>query len=277
MAAVPPRGDGARQNQPAGRETVDAASIRPHLLECGYRSTLIRSDFAFGDGQRASLVAFAYPPADARSACVAVLDGCEDSGETVLACRGLGAPIVFVCEPDRLHWWSQDAVGPRPIQRIAASDVPRFFQEHGAEFRPDRVYRAKTWARFDKEFQLSFVDRGLMPLIEGQIGQALQDLIERNVAALKSNLRWKDIDSEQRHGLLQTVFGLVSAKILRERLHSVRMAGYAGHGHSGTKNYPVHLAVALIFRLNLSPNLFLASSLRVTRVVRVGDYGERLR
>ena len=56
-----------------------------------------------------------------------------------------------------------------------------------------------------------------MPLIEGQIGQALQDLIERNVAALKSNLRWKDIDSEQGHWLLQTVFGLVSAKILRDK------------------------------------------------------------
>ncbi len=196
---------------------MDAASIRPHLLDCGYRPALIRSDFAFGDGQTASLVAFAYPPADARSACVAVLDGCEDSRETVLACQGLGTPLVFVCGPDSLHWWSQDAAGPRPIQRIAAPDVPRFFQKHGADFRPDRVYRAKTWARFDKEFQLSFVDRGLMPLIEGQIGQALQDLIERNVAALKSNLRWKDIDSQQGHWLLQTVFGLVSAKILRDK------------------------------------------------------------
>lgn len=196
---------------------MDAASIRPYLLNCGYRPALIRSDFAFGDGQTAGLVAFAYPPADARSACVAVLDGCEDSRETVLACQGLGTPVVFVCERESLHWWSQSATGPRPIQRIAAPDVPRFFQKHGADFRPDRVYRAKTWARFDKEFQLSFVDRGLMPLIEGQIGRALQDLIERNVAALKSNLRWKSIDSQQGQWLLQTVFGLVSAKILRDK------------------------------------------------------------
>lgn len=196
---------------------MDAASIKPHLLDCGYRPALIRSNFAFGDGQTASLVAFAYPPADARSACVAVLDGCEDSRETVMACQGLGTPLVFVCGPDSLHWWSQDAAGPRPIQRIAARDVPRFFQGHGADFRPERVYRAKTWARFDKEFQLSFVDRGLMPMIESQIGRALQDLIERNVAALKSNLRWKNIDSKQGHWLLQTVFGLVSAKILRDK------------------------------------------------------------
>lgn len=196
---------------------MDAASIRPHLLDCGYRPALIRSGFEFGDGQTASLVAFAYPPADARSACIAVLDGCEDSRETVLACQGLGTPLVFVCGPESLHWWSQDAAGPRSIQRIAAPDVPQFFQKHGSDFRPDRVYRAKTWARFDKEFQLSFVDRGLMPLIEGQIGRALQDLIERNVAALKSNLQWKSIDSEQGHWLLQNVFGLVSAKILRDK------------------------------------------------------------
>ena len=56
-----------------------------------------------------------------------------------------------------------------------------------------------------------------MPLIEGQIGQALQDLIERNVAALKSNLRWKDIDSEQGHWLLQTVFGLSRPKSYETR------------------------------------------------------------
>lgn len=196
---------------------MDAASIRPYLLDCGYRPALIRTDVTFGSVQTANLVAFAYPPPDARSACVAVLDGCEDSRATVLACQPLGTPIVFVCGPDSLHWWSQDTAGPRPIQRVPAPDVPRFFQKRGAEFRPERVYRAKTWARFDKAFQLSFVDRGLMPLIEGQIGQALQDLIERNVAALKSNLRWKDIDSEQGHWLLQTVFGLVSAKILRDK------------------------------------------------------------
>ncbi|TVS16562.1 MAG: SAM-dependent DNA methyltransferase, partial [Planctomycetaceae bacterium] len=196
---------------------MDAASIRPYLLKCGYRPTLIRSHVAFGDGQTVSLVAFAYPPADARSACIAVLDGCEDAHKAVLACQGVGTPIVFSCGLDSLDWWSQDTAGPRPIRKIAARDVPQFFHKHAAEFRPERVYRAKTWARFDKEFQLSFVDRGLMPLIEGQFGQALQDLIERNVAALKSNLRWHDIDHEQGHWLLQTVFGLISAKILRDK------------------------------------------------------------
>lgn len=134
---------------------MDAASIRRYLLHCGYRSTLIRSGFEYGYGQRASLVAFAHLPADARSACIAVLDGYEASRDAVLACQPLGTPIVFVCGSDSLHWWSQDATGARPIGRIPASDVPRFFQERGDDFQPNRVYRAKTWARFDREFQRS--------------------------------------------------------------------------------------------------------------------------
>ncbi|MDZ7619152.1 MAG: hypothetical protein U1E05_19300, partial [Patescibacteria group bacterium] len=164
---------------------MDAVSIRRHLVQCGYRPALIRSGVELAGGHSADLVAFAHSPADARSACIAVLQNREPSDEVVRACQPLGAPIVFLCDSERLQWWSQDATGPRAIRTIAASEAPRFFQEHREDFQPNRVYRAKTWARFDKDFQLSFVDCGLMGLVEGQIGQSLQELIERNVTALK--------------------------------------------------------------------------------------------
>ncbi len=58
---------------------------------------------------------------------------------------------------------------------------------------------------------------GLMPLVEEQVGRSLGELIERNVSGLKDRLAWGEITDEQGHWLLQTVFWLVSAKILRDK------------------------------------------------------------
>lgn len=84
-------------------------------------------------------------------------------------------------------------------------------------FSPGAVYRAKTWGRFRPEYQLSFVDLGLMPLVEEEVGKSLGTLIERNVAELKTHLNWGEVTDEQGHWLLQTVFWLVSGKILRDK------------------------------------------------------------
>lgn len=84
------------------------------------------------------------------------------------------------------------------------------------------MYRAKTWGRFQTEYQLSFVDLGLMPLVEAEVGQSLSRLIERNVTDLKRSLGWKEVDAEEGHWLLKTVFWLVSGKIL----HDKQVAGF---------------------------------------------------
>ena len=56
-----------------------------------------------------------------------------------------------------------------------------------------------------------------MPLVEEQVGKSLGRLIERNVSELKRRLGWEEVTGEQGHWLLQTVFWLVSAKILRDK------------------------------------------------------------
>ncbi len=124
---------------------------------------------------------------------------------------------MFVCFQDSLQWWKQGAKLAEYRESIPASDVERFFQDHHHEFSPDRIYRAKTRGRFETAYQLSFVDLGLMPLVEEQVGKLLGSLIERNVSGLKSRLGWEEVTDEQGHWLLQTVFWLVSAKILRDK------------------------------------------------------------
>jgi hypothetical protein len=197
---------------------LKAAMLRQYLQGCGYRSSLLLSGFAISENLTVPLAAFAQSPADARSACIAVLDADESSGDLVESFRPLAAPVVFVCTRHGLEWWQQGSDHPKRIgPAVPPIDVPRFFEAHGGDFAPDAVYRAKTWGRFDREFQLSFVDIGLMPLIEGQIGEALQNLILRNVQRLKSLLGWETLSEKQGHWLLKAVFWLVSAKILRDK------------------------------------------------------------
>jgi hypothetical protein len=61
------------------------------------------------------------------------------------------------------------------------------------------------------------VDLGLLPLVEEQVGKLLGKLVERSVAELKTCIGWGDVTDEQGHWLLQTVFWLVSGKILRDK------------------------------------------------------------
>src|ERR1700730_6743278 len=200
-----------------GAALLTPSSIKAPLRECGHRPDLLRTDFLFGEGQTVPLVAFAQSPADSRSACVAVLSETSGSRAAVEACRPLGTPLVFVCFQDTLQWWKQGARSPEYRESIPAINIERFFADNQGTFKPDAVYRAKTWGRFRPEYQLSFVDLGLLPLVEEQVGKSLGKLVERSVAELKSSIGWGDVTDEQGHWLLQTVFWLVSGKILRDK------------------------------------------------------------
>lgn len=135
----------------------------------------------------------------------------------VEACRPLGTPIVFVCYRDTLQWWKQGTASAEWLESIPFDRVEPFFQSHQDDFSPEAVYRAKTLGRVRNEYQLSFVDLGLMPLVEEEVGEALSRLIEQNVSELKNRLGWREVTDEQGHWLLKSVFWLVSAKILRDK------------------------------------------------------------
>jgi len=199
-------------------ETLSSARVKPFLLDFGYEESLIQSNFGFGEGQSASLVAFAQEPIDARTACIAVINASIASPELVARYRPLAAPIVLVCSQMGLEWWKQAEGRPvRQIPPIPATKVEEFFKSHADDFTPDAVYRAKTWGRFVEAHQLSFVDLALMPVVEQEIGKELERLIVRNVRRLKTLLGWDSITDAQGQWLLKTVFWIVSAKILRDK------------------------------------------------------------
>ncbi len=196
---------------------IQPQAIKAPLIACGYRPDLLRTDFQFGSGQTAPIVGFAQAPADSRSACIAVTSAVSDPHLAALNCRSLGAPIVFVCAGNMLQWWKQGSKSPEFLESIPVADVAQFFDRRKNEFSPDVVYRAKTWGRFKTEYQLSFVDLGLMPLVEEEVGRSLESLIERNVSDLEERLGRANISPTTGHWLLQTIFWLVSGKILHDK------------------------------------------------------------
>lgn len=195
-------------------------ALKPFLEECGYIPSLLVSDYRFGtaDGvQAAPLAAFAHQPADVRPVCAAAISPPGDPEAAVIALRELGAPVVFVCREEQLQWWRQGTKAPQHLETLTRSDLPGFFQEHQQDFAPEVIYRAKTRGRFVSGEQLAFVDAGLMPLVEGEIGQALSGLVERVVNDLLGHLKPPKITATFGQRLFQSVFWLLAAKFLRDK------------------------------------------------------------
>jgi type I restriction-modification system DNA methylase subunit len=201
----------------SSQNDIIVANLRPYLRDCGYSASQMVTNVEVAQGRRIPLAAFAQSPHDSRSACIAVIDGLSDPEAAVVGCRGLGAPIVFTYLPDQWQFWKQSAPRPQFLRRILEGELPNFFHQQKKELAPESIYRAKTWARFDRSYQLEFVDLGLMPLVEEEAGRKLAELVERTVSDTKSNLGWKDISQEQGHWLLKSNFWLLAAKILKDK------------------------------------------------------------
>jgi len=180
---------------------------------------LLRRNYPLGDNLQVALGAFAHLPADARSACIAVLNIPSDPEQVVASYRAFAAPVVFVCHQGTLQWWKQEADRAKRIESVPNDRLEQFFQSHQDDFSPNAIYRAKTWGHFDEQYQLGFVDLGLMPLVEQESGEALGRLLERSVSQLKRTLGWttKMLTPAKSEWLAKSVFWLLAAKMLRDK------------------------------------------------------------
>lgn len=163
------------------------------------------------------LAAFAHEPPDAASACIAVLDPEVEPIAAIREVRELGAPVLFVIHRGQVQWWSQDVAGPRHVCTLEGAEVRAFFEEHHGKLAPESIYRAKTRGRFESSYQLDFVDVGLMPLVEEELGRKLSELVERAFIEARHSLAKRKISGQLTKWLLQSVFWLLAAKILRDK------------------------------------------------------------
>lgn len=195
--------------------------VRQGLIAVDYRQDRLRPDVPLpsAPSRVADLVAYADQPFDARTSTLAAVDGTAFDEGSLHLLRPLGVPVVAQCHSDHVLFWRQTANEPKFIERVAAGKIASFFQAHREELAPDALYRAKVWSRTDESVQqLTFVDAGLLPVVEQTAGEDLRNLLERAVTTTKTALGWKqDISEDNGRWLLKAVFWLLAAKILKDK------------------------------------------------------------
>lgn len=195
--------------------------VRQGLIAVDHRQDRLRESVPVpaAPSRAANLVAYADQPFDARTSTLAAVDGSTFGEDALHLLRPLGAPVVAQCHSNHVLFWRQTAGEPKFIERVAAGKIASFFQAHREELAPNALYRAKVWSRTDESAQqLTFVDAGLLPVVEQSAGEDLRKLLESAVTTTKVALGWKkDMSEDDGRWLLKAVFWLLAAKILKDK------------------------------------------------------------
>ncbi|MFA5293838.1 MAG: N-6 DNA methylase [Phycisphaerae bacterium] len=207
------------------------SQVQTNLKRCGYSNDLLRPDYVYEDNtgkQTIALAGFAKPVYDSRTSCVSVVQCNELLGTTekyVNQYRGFGAPVIFVCCNGMLQWWNIGTSGAKLKETISKNNINSFFSSHKKDFLPDRIWRAKNLGRVDISQQLSFVDIGLMPLLEHEMGERLGGLMKRVIGQLRNGFGDKQLEQPQnQRWIFRAAFWLLCAKILKDK----RVRGFLG-------------------------------------------------
>ncbi|HUW20475.1 MAG TPA: N-6 DNA methylase [Sedimentisphaerales bacterium] len=200
------------------------AEIETKLQGCGYTNSLLEREYFYEDGMGKHIVpvaGFASPVHDSRTSCISVI-GCEGLGdvtpEYVNQYRGLGAPVVFVCCDGTVQWWSVQTGGAEHERTILKKELEGFFESQKEKFAPERIWRAKNLGRLDKDQQLGFVDIGLMPLLEHEMGERLGGLMNGVISLLKGGFSEKQLkEADSQRWIFQAGFWVLCAKILKDK------------------------------------------------------------
>ena len=118
--------------------------IKQQLHACGYSDDFLREDYRYEDSDGAHevpLACFSSSVYDLRTSCISVLCG-EDTQEVtenfVYSYRGIGAPVVFVCERNTIQWWEIRTTGAVYKKTISESEIPSFFEKYKSKLSPRR-------------------------------------------------------------------------------------------------------------------------------------------
>jgi hypothetical protein len=207
---------------------VKAAHLfHTHLEALGYST--IETDYVFSDVFAAtkrdctvSLVAFTHSPPSYRNAAIAVVEVERGKRELAEDYRSLGAPILFAIDGDEVTVWKVQGEGPPSfVRREPLRAVSSLFSEYRAEWSPQRIHGAKSFALLKESYQLDFVDLGLLPAIEGVIHTKLDRLLTETLAEAVRLRVVRPGEQVNDQLVFRTVFRLLAAKVLQDREHPV--------------------------------------------------------
>jgi hypothetical protein len=200
-------------------------SVLGGIGDLGYRGSLLHREYPFTDWFEGAVgtstiaaAAFGRTPADYDSACVAVYFQNKDGNP--LRYRALGAPFAIEVREDGIVPWQ---IGPNADStrqcgnRIPAEAMDRFFRALQGKWGPEDVLRAKNIGKPVGPTEIDWVDRGLIPALEKEIGIKLDRLLREAMAAGEKAHRKSKGSAVETEALYRLVFRLVAAKVFHDR------------------------------------------------------------
>ncbi len=171
----------------------------------------------------AALVAHSRLPKDLRTAAFAVFESRLSNQGAFATAKATGAPLAIEVVNEE---WQIFRIGENELHSLKQGRIQQlgtYLHKNASAFNPDAVYRAKTWGRSDPSVrQLDFVDAGLLPIVERELGDRLGKLLEECVEELAGSLGWINLtesrpDERKAEWLIQAPFWLLAAKTLRDK------------------------------------------------------------
>jgi hypothetical protein len=199
--------------------------LQEQIGRIGYST--VEKDYLFSDvfsllpiNRSVPVAAFTHSPPSYRNAALAVVDANQRrAADVVSEHRALGACLFFVVEGQAVGIWQVHSTAePKQIGRAAVNELPALFSANHEMWSPLSIQRAKSIGAFDRQYQLSFVDVGLLSAIESEIHVHLDRLLHRALeeAIDPETGRTKYIGERS---LFRAVFRFLAAKILHDRSH----------------------------------------------------------
>jgi hypothetical protein len=202
-------------------------ALQEEFANIGYIA--IVRDYVFSDifsastpNRKVPVAAFTHTPHSYRNAALAVVEGNQrPASEIVSEYRALGAPLLFVVEGNEVVVWQvRSGAPPQEIARSHVNQLTALFSQYRESWSPLSIQRAKSIGQFDPHYQLSFVDLGLLPAIEGEIHSKLDHLLNRALAQAIDPRTGRPRRINERV-LFRAVFRFLAAKVLQDRSHPI--------------------------------------------------------
>lgn len=203
-------------------------NIRDALSVLGFRDEAVLNSYTYADiysnepnAERiVELAAFSHTPPSYRSAAIGLVTADKQSArDAVAGTASLGAPIILCMENSKVSVWSMNSDHtPSLIESLSDAEIAEYLLSKKEIWSPESIHRAKATGQELRPTQLDFIDVGLLPALEGQIHQKLDELLARTVG---SGVQVLDTAHPQLHLLYQGVFRLLAAKVLIDRDHNV--------------------------------------------------------
>lgn len=194
----------------------------------GYSSHEVINNYSFADildnasaVNVADVAVFTQTPASYRTAAFGVVVDHTQTGyneENLRPYKSLGAPIVFVVSESKVRIWQTREKQLLCIGTYSIDQLPSLFTTHKDTWNPERIHRAKSIGLFNREYQLDFVDIGLMQAIEGEIYTKLDRLLNTVITQLRNDIQLAGREPNYK-SVFQLTFRLLAAKILIDCNH----------------------------------------------------------